>query len=174
MRTSYQILISLSFQILPNGRADQSSMAGYIYLSVLLHHFTMPFSRYSAKLVRTCAEARSTATFAISAVHHYLHQLLKRSLSRIPPQLTSRFRWISPKINHIGGTIEIERYLHQHLSRLAVDSLLIFFLTLPVQFKAHITESQFAKLPYGMLLTRSDHEVLRFLILQGSAHIHST
>ena len=28
---------------------------------------SMPFSRYSAKLVRTCAEARSTATFAISA-----------------------------------------------------------------------------------------------------------
>ena len=103
-------------------------------------------------------------------VHHYLHQLLKRSLSRIPPQLTSRFRWISPKINHIGGTIEIGRYLHQHLSLLAVDSILIFLLTLPVQFKAHITESQFAKLPYGMLLTRSDHEVLRFLILKDQPH----
>lgn len=49
-----------------SGRSDIVILISCITV-IFVDYFTIPFSRYSARLVRTVSDARSTATFAMSA-----------------------------------------------------------------------------------------------------------
>ena len=49
--TGDDVGIALSMKLAHNGAAHHAVMTGYVYFAVLFHHFTMPFSRHSARLV---------------------------------------------------------------------------------------------------------------------------
>ncbi len=61
------------------------------FLSMTINYFTIPFSRYSSRLVRTCSEARSTATFFISASTIILTRLSKEVFSGFHPNRVFAF-----------------------------------------------------------------------------------
>ena len=108
--------------------------------------------------------------FCHIGVHHDFYKLLERCLLRIPTQFTFRFRWISPKIYHIGRTVEVRRNLDKYFTGLAVDAFFVFTFTLKTQFDSGITESQLAELTYRMLLAGGNDKIFRLVVLEDQPH----
>ena len=62
-----KVVVALPAQLTDDRRPYHPAVAGDIDLGVLLHHFTMPFSRYSTRFIlRTSSAAPSAATLRMS------------------------------------------------------------------------------------------------------------
>ena len=66
VRTGNDVGIALTQKFADYGRAHHPPVTRNVYLTVLFHYLTIPFSRYSARLVLTFAATPSPATLAIS------------------------------------------------------------------------------------------------------------
>ena len=66
MRAGYNVVIALAMQFAHNGRSHHAAMPCNVDFRIFFHHFTIPFSRYSARLVRITPATWSAATFCIS------------------------------------------------------------------------------------------------------------
>jgi hypothetical protein len=97
-------------------------------------------------------------------------QLLAAGFLRIPAQLLSGFGRISPEVYDVcraePGFIDRD----QHLPGLLVVALLVDTVAAPFQFDAHFLEGQCGKLAHSMILTRGNHEIIRFRLLEDEPH----
>ena len=108
-------------------------------------------------------------------LHHNLHEILEACGVRIPSELCLSLCRVTPEIHHVGGTIEVGRYLHERLAdeflrTINADTLLVLVLAFPLQLDADIVESQLSELANRVLLTSGNNEVLRLLSLKDEPH----
>ena len=108
-------------------------------------------------------------------LHHDLHQLLKAGLCGIPAQLGLGLGGIAPKVDDVGGTIEVFANSHNRLANELLGAFhhntpLIKTFSFELEFNAGIPEGQLGELADGVLYTGSNHEVLRRVVLQDEPH----
>ena len=101
---------------------------------------------------------------------HDFDQILERSLAWVPAEEGLGLGGVAEQLLHFGGA-EIARVdLDEHFSGGRVDALLVDAFAFPAQLDADMMEGQGAELADGVVLARSDDEVLRLLLLQDEPH----
>ena len=101
---------------------------------------------------------------------HDAYEFFKRCLGRIPSEFLFGLGGVSPKVDHIGRTIEILAYLDKHTTGSLVDTYFVFSFTLEFKFNAGMFESQITEFAHRVLFARSNDEIFGFLLLEDEPH----
>ena len=134
-------------------------------------YFTSPFSRYSARFVRTRLAASSAATLRMSLSTMMLTSwLLERRLLRVPAEFGPRLGRVAPEVHHVSRAVEIFGHGHNGLARSNVDALFVDAFAFPAEFNACVVERERRKFTDGVLNAGRDNEVFGLVVLQNEPH----
>ena len=102
--------------------------------------------------------------------NHELYKLLEGGGLRVQAEFGFGLGWVAPKVDHIGGAVEVFGYCYNHLSCSNINTLLVDSFAFPSELDAGMMESEGGELAYGMLHASGDDEVFRGVVLEDEPH----